>query len=206
MLPAFAQSNPRYKSLVYSKPIGKLLLLEFLGSIRAYVNNVIGSKFVASVFFSVWHRSMRNSVLRILRNRPIFKIFYAVISAYAIQMPANMPDWARPNKSQKNKRVNTKMSGFSMLVQSNRKVPSIFSSLLTNNSTFGCRALYAFNAPNVGRFIKAFIAGNFFPDFFHVVAPSNAPKCKIHGSQWSDWFSGANLAMSFHYNKMKGVR
>ena len=169
--------------------------------------NLIFGEFAYWAVFATIVGAVFKLVLEVTRSRVIAKIFKSVIEWVAVIVATihAIRSWA--NKCKQNKIMDIKTFALA---------PNVEINVLAINS-INCGAKYlarlffvwrtifshdyaikATNSAKIGNFVNAFIAGHGFPNFFHVVAPSNAPKIKIHGGQWSNWFSGANLSVSHH--------
>lgn len=179
-----------------------------IGRPTSYFKNLLFCKFMNWTVFSAIMSSVQQLIFKVSRPSVIAQIFNVVVQWVPVIVATIHSLWPWPNKSKQNKVMNIKTVALTHNVKIhmfsinliNSRLKYLSGHFLVWGSVFS--QSYAINTANlskVGDFVKALVSGHRFPDFLHVVAPSNAPKCKIHGSQWSDWFSGANLAMSNHY-------
>ena len=197
-------------AIAYAENIGKQTNACPFKPHKSHVFDLIVGELRNRAFFSPVMSSMFNFVGKVSRPSVISEIGHNVVRWVAVVMAAIHSVWPFAYKSKQNKIMDVSRFSFPAVVKVYRfpiySVGSLgknFSLLGVKGNSFGvsCNSIHAPNTSKVRDFIKTVIAGDWLPDFLHVVAPSNAPKCKIHGSQWSDWFSGANLAMSLHYTK-----
>jgi len=174
-----------------------------------FQNLRLGQLFDGAVFASIMS-AVQQFVPKITGSRVVSQVACVVVAWVSVIVATVKTFWSWSNKGQQYKVMNVSCFAASLLVKVYSFPLDAISSLAQRFAALSlkfnpvricCHAVNAANIAKVGNFVQTLIAGNRLPRFFHVVAPSNAPKCKIHGSQWSDWFSGANLAMSLNYTK-----
>jgi hypothetical protein len=213
MTPYSALTKQANKGMCYSILFSQLgaffSILEFFQDLT----RGIFRQFCVFAFGAKWNGAMLVSVKRIGQPSVISQIAKHIVRWISIGMTAFHAFWTWANESKQYKPMDSKILGL-LVFGKTHLFSSKCSIALANNlskkrlSQFSVfrkpHSVKASNFSKVGYFVKTLVIGHGLPDFFHVVAPSNAPKCKIHGSQWSDWFSGANLAMKLHYNKTLG--
>lgn len=173
-----------------------------------YLIYLIFGKFVHRTFFATIMRSMLQFIQEITRSSVVSQISNVIVGWVSVVMATIHSIRPYSRKSRQNKGMNISCFARSVFVKVNCFSANLvcalakhFSALhLVWTAIFKCsHSIYSTYISNVRNFVKAFVSRNSFPDFLHVVAPSNAPLIKIHGGQWSNWFSGANLAMNPHF-------
>ena len=206
MKPVNAGDNVGYMLAPDGEVFGNGFVTFFSPRSSAYFKHLLLCQFGHWTFFASVVRAMSQLVLKIASPCVVSQVRKLIVRWVAIVMAAVHPFWPWTDKSSKNQKMHISRLPLSILIKVNN--PSIDSIATTPKKLAflwlvwaaigkSCHAVYAAHIAKIRDLVKPLKIGDWFPNFIHAVTPSSAPKV-VHGSQWSDWFSGATLAMNHH--------